>query len=103
MKSIQTFGSFIRNTLNHPARVALFCGLFFVASVVLNGSIFRVWSLNRDLVQLQKMSVETNAGIRQIEVQLRQAKDPVYIERQARDKLDMVNEDDLVFVFSENL
>lgn len=35
-------------------------------------------------------------------MQIKQAKDPVFIERQAKDKLDMVDEHDLVFVFSEN-
>ncbi|AGH94934.1 hypothetical protein A11Q_714 [Pseudobdellovibrio exovorus JSS] len=36
-----------------------------------------------------------------LDMQISQAKDPSFIERQALDKLDMVGEHDLVFVFSE--
>jgi cell division protein FtsB len=39
--------------------------------------------------------------LEQINLQLKQAKDPSFIERQARDKLDYANENDLVFVFAE--
>jgi len=36
-----------------------------------------------------------------LDMQIKQANDPSFIERQAKDKLDMVGEHDLVFVFPE--
>ena len=35
------------------------------------------------------------------EAQLRKARDPVFLEKEARDRFDLVSEGDLVFVFSE--
>lgn len=39
--------------------------------------------------------------IRGLEKSLIEARDPAFIERQARDRLDLVRENDLVFVFPE--
>ena len=73
----------------------------FVVSIVLNGNVFRLWGLHRDHDRIEMEISETRHNIAQLSGQLRQAKDPAYIERQARDKLDLAGEHDLVFVFSE--
>lgn len=91
----------IRRTLNHPSRIFIICMIFFCLSALLNGSLFRIWGMHRDLGQVAIQIEETKKATRNLEVQLSQAKDPAFIERQARDKLDMVNEGDLVFVFSD--
>lgn len=44
---------------------------------------------------------QTHENIASLNLQLTQAKDPAYIERQARDRLDLAGEHDLVFVFSD--
>lgn len=91
----------IRRTLNYPSRIFIICMIFFSLSALLNGSLFRLWGMHRDLNQIALQIEETKTATRSLEVQLNQAKDPAFIERQARDKLDMVNEGDLVFVFSD--
>jgi cell division protein FtsB len=67
-----------------------------------SGLWWKLWALHRDYEALgQKMS-STKQEIREIESQVKLAGDLQFIERQAKDRLDMVDENELVFVFSDN-
>lgn len=90
-----------RRLLNHPGKVATFCVVFLATTLVMNGLLWRLWGLHRDFERLTFEISNTQGGIEKLNAQLKQAKDPSFIERQARDKLDMVDEKDLVFVFPE--
>lgn len=70
-------------------------------NLVLDGSLFRLWSLHRDHVNIQadiKNLEKQNADLKN---RLKKAKDPAFMEQEAREKFDLVSEGDLVFVFSE--
>lgn len=101
MEDLYRIGFKIRHFLNHPGRVIVVCLFIFIISLFLNGSLWRVLGLYRDRVviadQIQNMTKQSSI----LDVQIKQAKDPAFIERQARDKLDLVDEKDLIFVFSE--
>lgn len=91
----------LRRFLNNPSKVALWCVIIFCVSIVLNGNVFRLWGLHRDHDRIILEIKETKHNISSLSAQLRQAKDPSFIERQARDKLDLAGEHDIVFVFPE--
>lgn len=91
----------IRHFLDHPTRVASLCLAVLALTLVLNGNLWRLWGLHRDFDHLSQQISETRQGTLQLEAQLHQAKDPSFIERQARDRLDMAGEHDLVFVFAD--
>ncbi len=99
--SYTQFAVGLRRFLNSPGKVAVVCLLVFGGSVVLNGNAFRLWGLHRDFERINFEIQQTRQNIATLSGQLRQAKDPAFIERQARDKLDLAGEHDLVFVFSE--
>lgn len=101
MHKVDHIAERIKLYLFSPMVILFFCSIFFICSVVLNGNLFRVWSLNRDLTQLQEKTLTTKAQIKQIEINIQKTKDPTFLERQAREKLDLVNENDLIFIFSE--
>lgn len=90
-----------RSFLNHPGRVFSVCVVFFAVTLLLNGLLWKLWSLHRDFARLNVEIVDTRAHIDKLTFQLKQAKDPSFIERQARDKLDLASEKDLVFVFAD--
>lgn len=79
----------------------MLCLAIFTVSIVLNGNGFRLWGLHRDMDRINAGIKETRENIASLSGQLKQAKDPAFIERQARDKLDLAGEHDLVFVFSD--
>lgn len=95
------FAVSFRRLLDNPAKVAVVCFMIFVVSVVLNGNAFRLWGLHRDYSRIQYEIDNTHSTIIQLNSQLKEAKDPSFIERQARDKLDLAGEHDLVFVFAD--
>lgn len=99
--SYTQFAIGLRHFLNHPAKVALACLGVFAVSIVLNGNVFRLWGLHRDFARITEDIQITKNNIQLLSAQLTQAKDPAFIERQARDKLDLAGEHDLVFVFSD--
>lgn len=99
MEDIRHLSFKFRQLLNRPHKVAVICLFIFVVSLFLNGSLWRVWGLRRDHATIQNQIENAQKQSSILDVQIRQAKDPVFIERQARDKLDLVGENDLVFVF----
>ncbi len=60
-----------------------------------------MWSLRRDYSTIDQQINLAQKQSAILDMQIHQAKDPAFIERQARDKLDMVSEKDLIFVFPE--
>ena len=99
--SFERFGLMLRKFLHRPSHVFVVCLIFLCTSLVFDGILWRLWGLHRDQERLTSEihSIETEIG--SLGRQLRQARDPAFIERQAREKLDLVGENDLVFVFPE--
>lgn len=100
MDKILHFGYSFRNLLNKPLKVFFFCVCLFTVSLFFNGAIWRIWSLYRDANTIQVQIVKSKIQSEVLDQQIKQAQDPSFIERQAKDKLDMVGEQDLIFVFS---
>ena len=92
-------------SLNHllqtPQKVIWICLSLVVLNLVIDGSLFRLWSLHRDLGSIQANIQSLGTQNEKLKVQLAKARDPAFLEREARDRFDLVSEGDLVFVFSE--
>lgn len=89
------------NLLHQPLKVFILCTLFGVLSLLFNGGFFQLYKLDRDEKILKEQIVAARGQVIDLNRQLRVAKEPSFIERQAVDNYDLVNEQDLVFVFSE--
>lgn len=101
MYDLHSFGFQLRRFLNDPRKVFLVCLVVFIVSLFLNGGMWKVWGLYRDRTTIFEQIDLAQKQSSILDMQIRQAKDPVFIERQARDKLDMVGEKDLLFVFPD--
>ncbi|MGZ3691187.1 MAG: septum formation initiator family protein [Pseudobdellovibrio sp.] len=101
MENVYTYGSRFRNFLNKPLKVLVVCNIVFAAYLFVNGAVWRVWGLKRDLNTITDQINKSKAMSQSLDMQIKQAKDQSYIARQAKDKLDMVGEHDLIFVFPE--
>jgi len=99
--SVRRLATSFRDFLNHPGRVLVICIVFFATTLVLNGLLWRLWGLHRDFEKLTFEIRDSRSTIEKLGNQLKQAKDPSFIERQARDKLDLASDKDLVFVFPD--
>lgn len=101
MDDIRRLSFKFRQLLNKPIKVALVCAILFVLTLFVNGTLWRVWGLRRDQSTIIEQISNTQKKATFLDLQIKQAKDPSFIERQARDRQDMVSENDLVFVFSD--
>ena len=91
----------IQRWLSRPQKVFFTCLAVLVATLFLNGTLWKLWGLYRDEDTIVGQVLMAKAQMRVIDTQIKQATDTTYIERQARDKMDLVGDHDLIFVFPE--
>ena len=78
------------------------CLVLIFLSLVVEGSLLQLWRLNRQTDQLKLKINEVSLISKNLKMNIRRASDLKYIDRQARDRFDLVGKDDLIFVFSDN-
>lgn len=100
MKHLKALPYKIKYALNRPHTIFLCCVCVFVLSVLFNGTLWRLWSLNGDHQRFVADIEQVKEDISHIEAQMKIVKDPSYIKRLARDKMDLIGENDLMFVFT---
>lgn len=95
------FFSAVNDFLHRPWVVLWTClGLAFV-NLVLDGTLLRMWSLHREFDSLQTSSIALEQELKTLDLKIKQATDPAFVEREARDRFDLVGAGDLVFVFAD--
>lgn len=87
--------------LHQPLKILLVCLTFAFISLLMNGTFLQLYRLHRDQAVINDQISATRMQIVELDKQLKMAKDPVFIERQALDNYDLASENDLVFVFSD--
>lgn len=101
MVQIQRHAFIFKNWLNQPQKVLTTCLFILIISLFLNGTVWKVWGLYRDETVIKEQIIQAGTAIKNYDQQMLQAKDVTFIEHQARDKMDLVSENDLIFVFPE--
>ncbi len=96
------FFRLVHGFLEKPNQVFWTCVGIAVINIILDGSLFRLWGLYRDHKDVQTQVAQLQLSTEEMTMRLKKAKDPSFLEREARDRLDLVSEGDLVFVFAEN-
>jgi cell division protein FtsB len=101
MIQIQRYALTFRNWLNQPQKVFITCLFVLMISLFLNGTVWKVWGLYRDQAVIKEQIANSEQMTKNFESQMLRAKEASFIEHQAREKMDLVSENDLVFVFPE--
>jgi cell division protein FtsB len=91
----------VSHFLQKPKLVLLACLILFLASVFVQGTLVQSVRLSMDKKKLSKQIEDNQKQIAILSEKIIEAKDPAFIHKQAVEDLDMVSENDLVFVFSE--
>jgi len=87
--------------LQRPKLVLVSCLILFIVSVFVQGTLVQSVRLSMDKKHLSKQIADNEKQIALLSEKIIEAKDPAFIHKQAVEDLDMVNDNDLVFVFSE--
>lgn len=103
---MRNFASVVADTISRllmsPRKVLFTCLVFALAGILLDGTLYKMWELGVEKKSMQQKISETEISIKKLQKQIRMAHDPRFIEREARDRFDLVNKDDIVFVFSND-
>lgn len=91
-----------RELLQRPLAVLIVCSVFSLSAVLLDGTLFRIWSLNRDRTRLEGRIASLAQSVAEKEHRIVESNKPEFIERQVREQLDFVRDGDLVFVFADS-
>ncbi len=91
----------LNRLLHSPLKVVWLCLALVVLNLGLDGSWLHLWTLHSDFQNIQSGIHSLEQQNSKLRMQLARAKDPAFLEREARDRFDLVSEGDLVFVFSE--
>ncbi len=92
----------LHDFLFHPVKVFWTCFILVFMSLLIDGTFIKLWRLQRDRTLLTSRIEQTKTKSKQLEYRIHEAYQSEFIERQARDQLDLVREGDLVFVFSDD-
>jgi len=99
MLAVKKWAFQVRKSLDNPYQVFVYSAAFFVATMALNGTPIRLWGLHRDTDRLNSEMTQNLSKITRLKQLIAQAREPAFIEREALDRLDLVEENDLLFVF----
>lgn len=88
--------------LQNPLRVFWVCLSLICINFLLDGSPLRLWSLRREQDELRTQVAALKVENNRVKTLIKRASDPGFIEREARDRFDLVEESDLVFIFSQD-
>lgn len=92
----------VNDFLQNPIRVFAIFAFLVSAGLVLDGSLFRLWSLHRDEQEISTRMKKLRHQTAELDMKITRARDPNFIEMQAREKFDLASEGDLIFVFTDN-
>ncbi len=81
-------------------KIFFVCLVFLLSHLILGGNFFNLVRLKKDEKMMGRQLIDVAGQIQNLKAKILQAKDPIFLENLAKDRLDMANEDELVFVFS---
>ena len=93
----------LRYLLEHPVKIGLAALAVAFASLLAEGTLLDLWSLKSEKVKIQekyRSLVQQNLKLQEKILQARNS--DKFIAKQARERLDMVKEDELVFIFEND-
>lgn len=92
----------LNRLLMSPRKIVFWCLIFALIGILLDGTLYQMWQLNSEKKNVEQKILDTKISINKLQKQIRMAHDPKFIEREARDRFDLVNKNDVVFQFNDD-
>jgi cell division protein FtsB len=92
----------VHQLLQSPIKVLWICLALAFINLILDGSLYRYYILNKDLNETREKIHIVSKSNADLNSQITKMKDPSHLEQVARERFDLVKENELVFVFSED-
>ncbi|MBX9766684.1 MAG: septum formation initiator family protein [Bdellovibrionales bacterium] len=91
----------VTHFLHRPKSVAMWCLVLSLSGLLVEGSLLSWLRLLSEERVMAGELVRLKADNTRLKTEVSQTKDPKLIEREARERLDLVQKNDLIFVFSD--
>lgn len=91
-----------QQSLMQPTKVAFICVIIGTVAVLYDGSLYRYWSLQKTETEVIEKIAKIQSATRNLRSQIELTQQPDFIEKQARENLDLVGDDEIVFIFSDD-
>jgi hypothetical protein len=66
-----------------------------------SGNLLALYGLKREAQNIRLQTLQIREKLKELDLAVHQAQDPAFIQRQALDRYDFADPEDLVFVFSD--
>lgn len=86
---------------NRPLKVLALCAVFAFLVLVVDGSLLQLWGLHRKQGRIDQKIDKYRTDIKKLQSELNLARQPEFVAKKARDRFDLVNKDEIVFVFPD--
>jgi cell division protein FtsB len=100
---MKRFFSQFQGLLEKPIKVAVIALVIAFSSLLAGGTFMDLWNLNREKIKIKKNLDQITRDNLELQSKIKQAKtSDKFIGRQARATLDLVRQDELVFIFEND-
>ena len=95
------FFNFINEFLKRPFWLFIACFVVVCMHLILDGSVLRMWHLynSRKVLESRITDMQTKNAL--VEERLNKLSDSRFLEREVRDRFNLVGEEDIIFIFSD--
>ena len=92
---------FVKECLDHPFWLLIFCSFVVCMHLILDGSFIRMWNLynSRKVLENRIRDIQTKNAL--VKERLKKMYDSRFLEKEIRDRFNLVGEEDIIFIFSE--
>ena len=87
--------------LNRPGLVFMTCMVLVGMHIIFDGTLWQIWSLYKSEKVLDGRIIDIQKKNDQITERLKHLSDSSFLEKEARDNFNLVGEQDLIFIFSD--
>ena len=91
----------VSQLVHQPLQVLSLCLAIVFVGLVVDGTLFRLWSLYRDSETLAHKTINISKEADELQMKIIKAKDTEFIGHQAREQFELAGEGDLIFVFAD--
>lgn len=100
MDPLKSLLRILNQLFEHPLKVGIIALALAFGGLVAQGTLVDLWNLKSERWRLQESYLETLKANRVLQFKIQQARNSdKFIGRQAREKLDLIKDDELVFIF----
>ena len=92
---------FVKEFLDRPLWVLILCVTVVGAHLILDGTVLRMWRLYHSRKVLENRITDINIKNQLVEERLGKLSDSRFLEREVRDRFNLVGEEDIIFIFSD--